>query len=105
MYELSDLFVLFILIMILSYWWKSRGHKEIAYRAAKQYCVNMDLELLDQAVALRGLWFKRDEDGRLKAWRSYIFEFSSDGESRYQGRVITLGNKILKIELEPHTMH
>ncbi|MFC3151677.1 DUF3301 domain-containing protein [Litoribrevibacter euphylliae] len=105
MYDLVDLVVIFALLLCMLLWWQSRGSKEVAYRAARSYCHKMDVELLDQAISLRRYWFKRDDNGTLKPWRSYYFEFSVDGSDRYQGRVIMLGQQIQKIELEPHRLH
>lgn len=105
MYDLMDLVLIFGLLLLMLLWWQSRGSKEQAYQAARHYCHKMNVELLDQAVYLRRFWFKRDEHGTLKPWRSYYFEFSVDGSDRYFGRVIMLGQYIQKIELEPHRLH
>jgi hypothetical protein len=102
MYDLIDLVIIFCLLLGMMLWWQSRGAKEIAYQAVRRYCHKMDVELLDQAVYLRRFWFKRDETGSLKPWRSYYFEFSTDGHDRYYGRAVMLGSLIQKIELEPH---
>lgn len=76
--------------------------REIAFIAAKAHCQKMNLFLLDEYVALNGQWLKRDEQGKVKAWRSYQFEFSSTGDERYNGKVIMLGKKVLSIQLEPY---
>jgi hypothetical protein len=60
------------------------------------------LQLLDESVGLRALWLKRDTDGRIRLWRRYTFEFSSTGEDRYSGKVITLGKKVTDLHLDPH---
>jgi hypothetical protein len=62
----------------------------------------MDVMLLDDAVYLRGLWFKRDDNGSLRVWRRFMFDFTVTGEERYQGRIIMLGPRIVHSELEPH---
>ena len=76
--------------------------REIAFMAANVYCQKMNVFLLDEYVALNGQWLKRDEDGKIKAWRSYQFEFSSTGDERYHGKLIMLGRKVIKIQLEPY---
>ncbi len=78
--------------------------REIALRAAKAYCQKTDLFLLDDYVALNAQWVKRDEYGKMKAWRSYQFEFSSTGHERYNGKVIMLGDKVINIMLDPYRM-
>ena len=58
--------------------------------------------LREDAVFLRGLWFKRDDQGRIRVWRRFLFDFTSTGEERYTGRIIMLGQRIQHMELEPH---
>ena len=87
------------------YWWQAQGIKQQAYQAVKKYCREMELQLLDEGVVLRGFWFKRNAKGKLKMWRAYHFEFSSTGNERYRGRVIMLGLDVEKLELEPHRIN
>ena len=97
-----DLFFIIVLLTIGFYWSTAMKAREIAFMAAKTHCQKMDVFLLDEYVALNGQWFKRDVDGKVKAWRSYQFEFSSTGDERYHGKVIMLGAKVIKIQLEPY---
>lgn len=105
MVELSDLFWLSLLIFGGWYWLSAREIKDVALKAVKAYCEEVDVELLDESVVLRGFWFKRDSRGSMKLWRSYIFEFSSTGDDRYKGKVILLGNKTESVQLETHRLH
>lgn len=100
--ELSDVFWLMVIGLILWHWWESLKVRETALKAATNRCKEMDLQLLDSSVGQRGIWVKKDSHGRLRWWRRYIFDFSSTGEDRYRGTVITLGDKILHIEMEAH---
>lgn len=100
--ELSDLFMLLLLCLFAWHWWNSMKVREVALRAAKAHCRQLDLQMLDESMALRGFWFRRDERGNFRAWRSYLFEFTSTGDERYRGKVVTLGFKVLNIELPPH---
>ena len=61
--------------------------------------------MLDDYVALNALWLKRDENGKLLPWRSYLFEFSSTGEERYNGKIIMLGRRIQSIQMEPYRIN
>lgn len=65
----------------------------------------MSLQFLDESVGLRALWLKRDDNGQLRVWRRYLFEFSSTGEDRYRGKVIMLGLRITHTELEAHRLN
>ena len=78
--------------------------KELAFTAARRQCESMQVQLLDQSVYLRKLWFRRNNNGRLGFWRVYYFEFTVTGGTRYVGRVFMLGRRIEKVELEPHEM-
>jgi len=105
MVELSDLFWLSLLVFGGWYWLSAREIKDVALKAVKDYCEEVDVELLDESVVLRGFWFKRDKRGSVKLWRSYMFEFSSTGDDRYKGKVILLGNKTESVQLETHRLH
>ncbi len=99
---LSTLTWLFVAGLDIWYWWRVRAIKDFVLAAAKDYCRRMDVLLLDDAVYLRGLWFKRDRHGRLRVWRRFLFDFTTTGEERYLGRVIMLGQQVEHIELDAH---
>lgn len=100
--ELNDLFWLTLVVLLLMHWWRGQKAKEVALKAARQYCKEMDIQLLDQSIYLRGLWLKRDDSGRIRVWRSYLFDFTATGEDRARGRVIMLGYNITHIQLDAH---
>ena len=97
-----NIFFICVLLLIGYYWSSSMKVREIAFRATVNYCHKMDVLLLDDYVALNGQWLKRDEQGKVKVWRSFLFEFSSTGDERYHGKVIMLGEAVLSIQLEPY---
>lgn len=101
-FELSDLLWLTFLGLAGLHWWHGQKAKEVALRAAVKHCKEMDLQLLDQGLYLRGFWFRRDEKGTLRIWRSYQFDFTATGDDRAKGRVAMLGFKVTGISLEAH---
>jgi len=105
MIDLSDVFWVAVLALGVWYWFRARGAKDMAYKAAKSYCKGIDIEFLDESVVLRGFWFKRDSKGMVRTWRSYFFEFSSTGDDRYKGKIILLGNKVESIQLDIHRLN
>lgn len=105
MFSLGDVFIAFLLVSILLLWWNAQGANQIARRATKAHCEQLGVQLLDDAVALRGFWIKRDDRGQLLPWRSYNFEFTSTGNDRYQGRVTLLGRAVEHIQLDPHRLN
>lgn len=78
---LGNLFWLFVAGFAIWYWWRSKAIKDGVVHAARNYCKSMDVMLLDDAVYLRGLWFKRDDNGSLRVWRRFMFDFTVTGES------------------------
>lgn len=103
--EVVDLFWLMAAALVYWYWAGSRRMREWTFRQAKQYCDSENVQLLDDCVALHRLWLKRDKAGRVRVWRTYQFEFTSTGDERYLGRVITLGKVVEAIELQPYRIH
>lgn len=99
---LGTLFWIFLLGFLAWYWWRAKAIKDFVITTARAHCRKMDVLLLDDAVYLRGLWFKRDQQGQLRVWRRFLFDFTATGEERYLGRVIMLGQTIERIDLQPH---
>lgn len=103
--SLTDLLIALLLLSALALWWSGQGARQLALGATRRYCDRMDVQLLDETVALRGVWLKRDDRGNVRVWRSYNFEFSSTGNERYSGRVVMLGRRIELIQLDPHRLN
>ncbi|MBQ0748427.1 MAG: DUF3301 domain-containing protein [Marinobacter sp.] len=99
---LGTLFWLFVAAFFIWYWWRAKAIKDSVLQATHRYCKTMDVMLLDDAIYLRGIWFRRDDQGKIRVWRRFMFDFTSTGEERYSGRVIMLGSRILHMELDPH---
>lgn len=97
-----DFFLIGLIIIIGWQWSSALKAREQAFASVKIHCKKLNLQLLDEYVALNGFWMKRDTHGKYQAWRSYLFEFSSTGFERYNGKIILLGDKILSIQLEPY---
>lgn len=85
-----------------AWFWRSQGVREVALAAARGRCRAEDLALLDDSVALRRLWLKRDIAGQPRIWRAWEFEFTVTGEHRYAGRVLTLGRAVEAVLLPPY---
>ena len=103
--DIEALFWLTLICFLLYHWWQAQKIKEIALNYTRRQCAELELQLLDDNFKLRGFWLKRDSNGQLRIWRSYNFEFSSTGDERYAGRVVTLGNKVTDLHLAPHRLH
>ena len=95
---------LLIPLAAVLYLWHSDPFKARARELAARYCAELDLQLLDQSVVIRGIWPARDDDGRLRLRRTYQFEFASTGERRYQGVIVLLGLRAQSIRLETYRL-
>lgn len=102
--DIESLSWLTLLLAVVYHWWQSQKIKEIALVYTRRQCKELDLQLLDDNINLRGFWLKRNAQGRMSIWRSYNFEFSSTGDERYRGRVVTLGRRVTDIDLQPHRL-
>ena len=102
MFGLADVGAIFVLMLCMFLVYSAMRIRELAFKAAARHCQQLDLQLLDQSVSIKSVWFKRDKRGQIRFWRSYKFEFSSMGDERYHGLVVMLGELAESIELEPY---
>jgi hypothetical protein len=102
MLTLGNLFVLMVLASGAAWLWHSHGLRERALARVKQHCAKLDIELLDENVALRRLTFARDAKGTKRLARVYNFEFTVTGEQRHPGTITMFGAHTAQIELAPY---
>ncbi|NRB37178.1 MAG: DUF3301 domain-containing protein [Pseudomonadales bacterium] len=102
MLDLNDVFILFVVMLVIYAFYHMALLRERAYKAVANHCKIKNLQLLDQNVAVKALWFKRDDHGSLRFWLTCEFEFSSTGDERYSGKIVILGGKIVNIILPPY---
>jgi len=99
---LDELIIFAILVAIVAYWWDSASAYESAYRYAKQACDEGDVQLLDDTLERTKIRLCRHEHGYMHLCREYEFEFSSDGEIRYMGKLKLKGQRLQHIEMQPY---
>ena len=102
MLTLENLFVLMLVATAGAWLWHNHGLREKALERVKQHCAKLDLELLDDAVALKRIAFVRDANGRKRLARIYNFEFTVTGETRHNGTITQFGAHSAQIELAPY---
>jgi len=102
---MSDILLFFIPISVIAFWWYGSQSKEHAIIEAKRLCGLDNLQFLDQTVEQQKLWITRSKQGYLCFCRSYTFEFTTTGEQRYQGRILMIGGKITKSDLDVYRIH
>ncbi|MDO8413302.1 MAG: DUF3301 domain-containing protein [Gallionellaceae bacterium] len=95
--------LLLLLLAALAWFWFNSLHAlEIARNAGEKICSNANVQFLDDTVANIGLALVRDKSGRRVLRRTYRFEFSETGNTRLEGRLILLGNKVESVTMEPY---
>ena len=100
MLSVSTLIALAVIGLVVWYWSDSLGTRERALRICAEACRQIDVQLLDQTVAVRKLGIGRDGSGRFRLRRDYAFEFSIDGIERYRGHAVLLGRFLEYVQLQ-----
>ena len=67
--------------------------------AARAACNAEGLQFLDDTVGIASVKPARNTDGRLLLQRAYDFEFSDNGDNRIRGSVITLGRRVILLNV------
>lgn len=99
---LAELFTVITMLAGIAYWLDGMNAKDIARRGGHSACQREGVQFLDQSVVLIRLRLHRDGLGRLKIWRQYRFEFTSDSRTRYRGEIALLGKYVEGVHLEPY---
>ena len=102
--DITSLLLLLLLTAFGWFWFDSLRALEIARRAGKRACDNADVQFLDDTVAGIALALVRNMSGRRLLRRTYRFEFSETGDTRLEGQVVLLGDKIESVTMEPFRM-
>ena len=100
-----DTISLFFLLLIAAlgwFWFDSLRALEIARNTGKHICNNENLQFLDDTVANIGLALARDKTGRRVLRRTYRFLFSETGNTRLEGQLVLLGDKVESVTMEPY---
>lgn len=99
---LDDLILIALLLGAYLYWFNGQRVKEVALKAVTENCQKLEVQMLDEYVALSGIRLKRDQAGKMRLQRTFLFEFSSTGNERYNGICIMLGRQVESIQMEPY---
>lgn len=99
MEALLTLLFLFIFVWFL---WSGIRCKEIACQAGEAHCKRHQVQFLDQTVERKILKLTRDSRNNPCWFRSFQFEFATDGEHRYMGRIEMYGQHLKSIDMDPY---
>lgn len=100
--DTPSLLLLITLCVGVWYWLNSLHALEVARKAGKKVCDELDLQFLDDTVASTRLRLARNHAGRRVFHRTYRFEFTETGDTRREGQLILLGDKVESVTLEPY---
>lgn len=95
----STLAMLVALFGLLWYWRDSLGARDAANVAARETCDGIGASLLEGTVSFRRLRPVRGADGMLELERTYVFEYTRDGNLRQQGFVVVSGRAVQSVGL------
>lgn len=100
--DITSLFLLLLVAALGWLWFNSLRALEVARNMGRQACSNAKVQFLDDTVANIGLALVRDKSGRRVLRRTYRFEFSETGNSRLEGRLVLLGDRVESVTMEPY---
>jgi hypothetical protein len=102
-----DAFSLTFLVLLAAsgwFWLDSMHVLEVARKAGKRACDDAQVQFLDDTVASTALALVRDRTGHRVLKRTYRFEFSETGNTRLEGQLILLADKVESVTMEPYQM-
>lgn len=100
--DILSLLALLVIIALGWYWLNSIRILEIARDAGRCACAREELQFLDDTVASINLALDRDASGRRILRRTYRFEFTETGNSRREGEIIMVGERVESVTMEPY---
>jgi len=101
---IPELAALLLLLAALALWADSLRARERAVAAGREACARYGVQLLDETVAFARLRLARDEAGRVRLRRTYVFEFTETGDNRRHGAIVMLGARLEDLRLEPYRL-
>lgn len=94
------LIALGVIAALFWFWVDSMRAREVALKRCAALCEEMDVQLLDQTVRVARLRLGRNARGHIQLRRFYVYDFSTDGQDRWFGIAILLGQNIEHIRME-----
>jgi hypothetical protein len=104
MYSIYDLALLIPVILLVIYWWRSSEQHRVAVAAAREYCRERDLQLLDETLQFRRMRVEKDGRGQKRLCRLYEFDYSIDGKDRHTGEILLSAYTVLRVILHSHAL-
>ena len=93
---------LLALAALIWFWFDSMRALEAARNAGKKICSEANLQFLDDTVESTAISLARNQSGRRVLRRTYRFEFSETGNTRLEGQLTLLGDRVESVTMEPY---
>lgn len=104
MYDIYDIALALPVLLLLAYWWVSSGQKSVAVAAARSYCRERNLQLLDETLVFYRFRFERDNRNQRRLCRIYQFDYCLTGQDRHSGEIILSGYSVVRVILHSETL-
>ena len=99
MYSLTDILILLLVVVIAAQFWRMRAISEAAQRYVAQYCEKQQLQLISVARSHTRITVVRGKPD----WKTqFVFEFSGNGEDKYQGQLDMEGLRAVSTTVPPY---
>lgn len=85
---------------VLWFWNDTLKARENMLHRCRVLLRDMDMQLLDQTVAIHRFGWRRNASERLVIYRTYHFEFSTNGQDRWLGRATLLGRTLDTLQID-----
>lgn len=101
-FNLVDIIILVLLVVIGAQFWRIRGIAEQAKRYLTHYCNKQQLQLISVARHKTRLTLQR---GKLDWHCEFAFEFSGNGEDSSQGTLVMKGLQVVSTDMPAYRVH
>jgi len=100
MYSIYDIMLLLPFVLAAMYWWHISQQKSVAVAAARSYCRERNLQLLDESLVFRKFRWERNLHRQRYLCRVYDFDYCPDGNERKTGEIVVTGFRVLRVILQ-----
>lgn len=97
---MNSLLFLALISIIVWLWQDALRCREYAIKQCRKICNEMNVQLLDETVALTSLSLRKDPSNRIRLLRRYNFEVSPEGANRHNGFIVLSGYRLVHIEID-----
>lgn len=98
---MTMLISLLALALLVWLWQDTLRARERAIQVATATCQQQQLQWLDATVSLQRIRVGRCTQGRACLQRTFVFEYTADGDHRQHGFVLMNGLQVASVGLEP----